>query len=182
MCWSGFTTQFLSRLARRSAERKSFSTPAKSFCTIELRATRTISTGCVNSCWCKRKLSRSSRRARLRAGASPIFLLVTTPSRGGKPSGSRLQFAMRQPITSRSPRCRTRAKSRFCASRDERPRRRRFGGAGFTKSDRRQALAAVAAAVGEGGLAALGGVAVEEPVLAFPADFRRLILAFHKIK
>jgi len=91
------------------------------------------------------------------------------------------QFAMRQPTTSRSPRCRTRAKSRFCASRDERPKRS-FGGAGFTKSDGRQALAAVAAAVGEGGLAALGGVAVEEPVLAFPADFRRLILAFHKIK
>ena len=171
-----------SSFARCSAARKSFSTPAKSFCAIELRATRTISTGAANSCWCSRKLSRSSRRARLRAGELPIFLLVTTPSLGAEPSGNLFQFAMRQPTTRRSPRWRTRAKSRFCASRDERPKRRRFGGAGFTKSDRRQALAAIATAVGEGGLAALGGIAVEEPVLAFPADFRRLILAFHKIK
>ncbi len=53
---------------------------------------------------------------------------------------------------------------------------------GFTKSNRRQAFAAHAAAVGQRGLAALGGIAVQKPVLAFAADFRRLILAFHKFK
>ena len=61
-------------------------------------------------------------------------------------SGSRFQLAMRQPRTRRWPDCRTRAKSRLCASRDLRPRRRRFG-ATFTKSDRSQALATLAAAV-----------------------------------
>jgi len=50
------------------------------------------------------------------------------------------------------------------------------------KSDRRQAFAAEAAAVGEDGLAALGGIAVEKSVLPFAADFRRLILAFHKFR
>ena len=57
---------------------------------------------------------------------------------------------------------------------------RRFGGRGHAKSNRRQAFAAVAAAVGQRGLAALAGIAVEKSVLAFAADFRRLILAFHK--
>jgi len=50
------------------------------------------------------------------------------------------------------------------------------------KSDRRQAFAAVAAAVGERGLAALARIAVEKSVLPFAADFRWLILAFHKLK
>jgi hypothetical protein len=49
------------------------------------------------------------------------------------------------------------------------------------KSDRRQAFAAVAAAVGERGLAALARIAVEKSVLPFAADFRWLILAFHKL-
>ena len=177
-CFSSF---HFNKLPRRSAARKSFSTAAKLLPAIELRATKTNSTGWANSCWCNRKLSRSSRRARLRTGASPIFLLVTTPSLGEAPAGSLLQLAMRQPSASRSPCCRTRAKSRFCASRDERPKRRR-GGAGFTNSNRREAFAAHAPAVGQRGLAALGGIAVQKPVLAFPADFRRLILAFHKFK
>jgi len=150
--------------------------------TMELRATSTRSTGRAKACWWRRKDSRSNRRARLRWTAPPIFLLVTTPSRGATPIGSAFQLAMRQPSTRRSPRSRMRAKSRLCASRDERPKRRRGGGAGFTKSNRRQAFAAHATAIGQGGLAALGGIAVQETVLAFPADFRRLILAFHKFK
>ena len=67
--------------------------------------------------------------------------------------------------------------------RAERPRR--FGvsaGAGTRKSNGRQPFAAVAAAVGQRGLAALAGIAIKKPVLAFAADFRRLILAFHKFK
>ena len=47
--------------------------------------------------------------------------------------------------------------------------------------DRGQAFAAFAAAVAQRGAAAPGGFAGEKPVLPFPADFRRLILAFHKI-
>jgi hypothetical protein len=50
------------------------------------------------------------------------------------------------------------------------------------KSDRRQAFAAVAAAVGERGLAAFARIAVEKSVLPFAADFRWLILAFHKFR
>ena len=168
--------------ARFNAARKSFSTSANCLPAMELRATKTISTGCTKSCWCSRKLSRSSRRARLRATALPIFLLVTTPSFGAVPAGRRCQFAMRQPSASRSPRCRMRANSRLCCRRDGRPRRRRFGGAGFTKSNRRQAFAAFAAAVGQRGTAGLGGFAGEKSVLAFPAHFLRLILAFHKFK
>ena len=56
-----------------------------------------------------------------------------------------------------------------------------FGGRGHAKSNRCQAFAAVAAAVGQRGLAALAGIAVEKSVLAFATDFRRLILAFHKL-
>jgi len=149
---------------------------------MEFRATKTSSTGWVSSCWCCRKLSRNSRRARLRCTAPPIFLLVMTPSFGAAPSASGFQFAMRQPSARRWPCWRTRAKSRLCVRRDERPRRRRFGGAAFTRSNRREAFATVAAAVGQRGLAALGGIAVKKTVLTFPADFRRLILAFHKFK
>ena len=47
--------------------------------------------------------------------------------------------------------------------------------------NRSQTFAARAAAAGERGATALGALAGEEPVLAFAAGFRRLILAFHKI-
>jgi hypothetical protein len=57
---------------------------------------------------------------------------------------------------------------------------RSFGGRGHAKSNRRQAFAPVAPSVSERGLAALAGIAIEKSVLAFAADFRRLILAFHK--
>ena len=46
-------------------------------------------------------------------------------------------------------------------------------------SNRGEAFPADAAAVCENGLAALGGVAIQEPVLPFAANLRRLILAFH---
>lgn len=45
-----------------------------------------------------------------------------------------------------------------------------------------QPLAADAAAIGEGGLAAFGGVAVQKTMLPLAADLGRLILTFHKIK
>ena len=48
---------------------------------------------------------------------------------------------------------------------------RRFSGRRHAKSNRRQAFAAVAAAVGQRGLAALARIAVEKSVLAFAADF-----------
>lgn len=57
---------------------------------------------------------------------------------------------------------------------------RRFGGHA-RKLNRRQAFASDAAAIGERGFAALGRIAVEKSVLPFASDFRRLILAFHKI-
>ncbi len=47
------------------------------------------------------------------------------------------------------------------------------------ESDRRQAFAADPAAIGQGRLAALGGIAVEKAMLAFAPHFRRLILSFH---
>jgi hypothetical protein len=122
----------------------------------------------------------------------PIFLLVTTPSRGFAPAGSLCQLAIRQPSASRSPACRTRAKSRPCARRDARPRRRRPAsgvrglrsgdGAGMTRGvlKRREAFAARATAAGKRGTAAPAGLAGQKPVLPFAAGFRRLILAFHK--
>jgi hypothetical protein len=122
-----FVPQFFNRPARRSVVRKSFSTAANPRPAMDGRATSTSSTGCVSSFWCCRKLSRNNRRARLRAIAPPMRLLVTTPNFGLAPSGRLLQFAMRQPSASRPPCCRTRAKSRLCSSRWARPKRRRFG-------------------------------------------------------
>ena len=48
-------------------------------------------------------------------------------------------------------------------------------------SNRRQAFASHAAAIGQRGLAAFARITVEKSVLPFAADFRRLILAFHKL-
>ena len=50
------------------------------------------------------------------------------------------------------------------------------------KSNGREPFAAHPTAVGQGGLAALAGITVQKSVLAFAADFRRLILALHKFK
>jgi len=55
-----------------------------------------------------------------------------------------------------------------------------WGGHRHAKSNRRQAFTAVAAAVGQRGLAALARITVKKSVLAFAADLGRLILAFHK--
>jgi hypothetical protein len=42
-------------------------------------------------------------------------------------------------------------------------------------------MASDAAAAAQSGAAAFGGIAVQEAMLAFAPDFRRLILAFHVI-
>ena len=47
--------------------------------------------------------------------------------------------------------------------------------------NRRQAFASHAAAIGQRGFAALARIAVKKSVLPFAADFRWLILAFHKL-
>ena len=181
------------RPARRSVVRKSFSTSANFFPAIEFRATRTSSTGCANSFWCCRKLSRNKRRARLRTTAPPIRRLVTTPNRGAAPSGKECQLAIRQPSVSRCPCCRTRKKSRCCRRRAGRPSRRRLSDvrsrlagasgdeAGMARRlNGRQAFAPHPAAVAQGGPTAFGGFAGKESMLPFASDFRWLILAFHK--
>ena len=117
---------FLKSPALRKVVKKSFSTSANFFPAMELRATKINSTGCANSCWCSRKLSRSKRRARVRCTAPPIFRLVTTPNFGLAPSGSLFQLAIKQPCANRSPCCRIRRKSRFWVTREERPNPRNF--------------------------------------------------------
>ncbi len=96
----------------RSALRKSCSTWANDFSTIEFLATKTRSTGCAISCWCKRNDSRNNLRARLRTTALPIFRLVMTPNRVGEPAGRISQFAIKQPEESRCPFDFARRKSR----------------------------------------------------------------------
>lgn len=102
---------------------------------------------------------------------------------GERPSGSLFQFAMRQPKASRSPCWRTCENTRAAPIRAERPRRRRFGdAAGMTReSNRRETFAARAPATGQGGPTAPGLAAGKKSVLTFAADFRWLILAFHKL-
>lgn len=100
------------RRALSSARKKSRSTSENALPTIEFRATKTRSTGFVISCWCKRKLSRNKRRARVRLTALPIFLLVTIPTRVGEFSGSKSQFAIKHPMARRSPLFLARRKSR----------------------------------------------------------------------
>lgn len=183
---------YFNRFARCNAVRKSFSTSAKFFPAMELRATSTSSTGRAKSCWCCRKLSRSNRRARLRTTAPPIWRLVTTPNRGAAPSGKAFQLAIRHPKASRCPSRRTRTKSRGCWSRAVQRSRRRPGSgvrplaswdeAGMSwRSNGRQALAAHAAAVAQRGAAAPGGFAGKKSMLPLAPDLRRLVLAFHKL-
>lgn len=112
---------FLNSPALRNVVKTSFSTSANGLPTIEARATNTRSIGCKKSCWCTRKASRSSRRARLRMMALPSLPLVTTPSREIASGGSLRQLAIRQPQTSRWPSWRTREKSRPCLMRIARP-------------------------------------------------------------
>jgi hypothetical protein len=68
-----------------------------------------------------------------------------------------------------------RMKSRFCPSRESRPKRWRLAAgdwAGMSGGlNRRQAFAAHAAAIGKRGFAALARIAVKKSVLPFAADF-----------
>ena len=47
--------------------------------------------------------------------------------------------------------------------------------------NRGQAFAAHTAAIGQGGLSALGGIAIQESMLPLAANLRRLILTFHNL-
>jgi hypothetical protein len=194
---SGLLAAHFNNLALRRVVKKSRSTWAKPLPTIDGRATRTKSTGTAKSCWCRRKLSRSSRRARLRTTAPPIRPAVITPRREDVSVGNRCQLAIRHPTTSRSPLWRTRRKSRPCLMRAARANRRR-GGAGLPPgttlqligfgrpsapvpgSDRGQPLAPHAPPVAQNPAAALARTPVQEPVLPFAANLGRLILSFHK--
>jgi hypothetical protein len=161
-----------------------------------------METGSVTSCWCCRKTSRINRRARERTTAEPTFRLVTTPKRNSL-EGS--QFKIRVPEISRRPSSLSRAKS------DDRLIRRRLenwsrsGGfiaariqagieAGIeasygligppnpSDSHWSQAPTAHATAIVEDGAAALGCRASTETVLTLTADFRRLVLTFHRCR
>jgi hypothetical protein len=157
-----------------------------------------METGSITSCWCCRKTSRINRRARERTTAEPTFRLVTTPKRNSL-EGS--QFRIRVPEISRRPFSLSRAKS------DDRLIRRRLenwsrsGGfiaariqAGIeasygligppnpSDSHWSQAPTAHATAIVEDGAAALGCRASTETVLTLTADFRRLVLTFHRCR
>jgi hypothetical protein len=157
-----------------------------------------METGSITSCWCCRKTSRINRRARERTTAEPTFRLVTTPKRNSL-EGS--QFRIRVPEISRRPSSLSRAKS------DDRLIRRRLenwsrsGGfiaariqAGIaasygligppnpSDSHWSQAPTAHATAIVEDGAAALGCRASTETVLTLTADFRRLVLTFHRCR
>jgi hypothetical protein len=83
--------------------------------------------GRTNSNWWRRKLSRNSRRARLRTTAPPIRAEVTTPNRDEDGEGNGRQLAIKQPTITREPSCRSRAKSRPYLMRALRPNRSRPG-------------------------------------------------------
>jgi len=157
---------------------KSRSTDAKSFPTIDGRATKMRSTGPIKSNWWSRKDSRRSRRARLRITALPTLPPATMPSLDVEPVGNLSQLATKHPETMRPPCSRKRRKSRPCLIRIARPKPRRWDGAGI-ESNRRQALAPRAAAAGDGGSTTLGFVARAKTMLALAANFRRLVLAYH---
>jgi hypothetical protein len=145
------------------------------------RATNTKSTARARSRWCRRKHSRIKRRARLRATALPIFLLVTTPSRLGWPGGRGSTLAIRQPQTRRRPPALARTKSLRSFRRLARGKSKRGEGIPAIRSNRGQAMASHPAAIAQSGPAALAGITVQKAMLALAPDFRRLILAFHFI-
>jgi hypothetical protein len=182
--YCGFAKPHFKSPARRNDAKKSLSTSANFLPAMELRATKINSMGWVNSCWCSRKLSRSRRRARTRCTAPPIFLLVTTPNLGLAPSGSLFQFATRQPARAVHPAvgCGENPGSASPAKRGPTATVSALGRSWTRESDRCQTFAALAAAIGQNGAATFAGITVQKSVLAFAADFRRLILAFHKFK
>ena len=125
--WS-LELHFLVRSVSASALRKSRSTSANFFPTIDARATSTTSTGRTKSCWCNRNVSLSNRRARLRTTASPIFRLVITPTLLGNPAGRSAKLRIRHPQVKRWPLVRVRAKSLVLLMRLERGKRSRADG------------------------------------------------------
>jgi len=181
-------------LALRSVVKKSFSTAANPLPAMDWRATSTSSTGAARSYWCKRKASRRSRRARLRTTALPMRPAVITPRREKASAGSERQFAIRQPVTSRCPSRRTRAKSRPCLRRTARQNCRGCGVAtamdksspgslgvsSTSASDRGQPLAANAAAIAQNAASALARIPAQKSMLPLAANLRRLILSLHK--
>jgi hypothetical protein len=157
-----------------------------------------METGSVTSCWCCRKTSRINRRARERTTAEPTFRLVTTPKRNSL-EGS--QFKIRVPEISRRPSSLSRAKSDDRLIRRRRENWSRSGGfiaariqAGIeasygpigppnpSDSHWSQAPTAHATTIVEDGAAALGCRASTETVLTLTADFRRLVLTFHRCR
>ena len=158
--------------ALRRVVKKSLSTAASGLPMIDGRAMRTRSTGAIISCWCKRKVSRSSRRARLRSTAFPRRRAVITPSRECAAVAKGCQFEIKHPVVTRSPRCRTRAKSRPCLIRAARPNRRRFGvSPPMIKLNGSQTLASGTPAVPQDCAATLTRITIQKPMLAFASDF-----------
>ena len=88
--------------------------------TIDGRATSTMSTFRLRSCWWSLKHSRSKRLARFRITAPPIFPAVIMPTLERLASGRCCQLIIRQPITIRCPCWRNRKKSRPCFMRSAR--------------------------------------------------------------
>lgn len=105
-----------------------------------------------------------------------------TPKREWSDGGRSTQFKIKHPCARRRPCTLARAKSRPCLMRrslgnpNGAGKEASMNGAG---SDWSEALAAHPAAVAQRGLAALGGVTIQETVLTFAPDFRWLILSFH---
>ena len=89
--------------------------------------TNATATGSRSSCWCRRNVSRSNRRARERTFALPSFREVTTPTRESDPVGRTIQFKIKQPLVTRRPASRNRANSTLRSSRLDRPNRSRTG-------------------------------------------------------
>jgi hypothetical protein len=83
--------------------KKSCSTSENLFPAIDGRATSTMSTFRLRSCWWIRKHSLSRRLARFRTTAHPIFPAVITPSRERLASGRCCQLIIRQPSAKRCP-------------------------------------------------------------------------------
>ena len=137
-----------------------------------------MSAGTRSACWCSRKHSRNSRRARARVTAGPSFLVVMTAIRECEFSGNSIQLRTSEPTAIRWPVWRSRAKSRRWRIRMARVSRS-LGAGTAMRLYRRQARAALLASAQDGGAPAPGGHARAEPKATGPLYYRRLIGAFH---
>lgn len=169
-----------------SARCRSRITTAMGLPTMDGRAISTTSTDDTTRCCWIRKASRRSRRARLRTTAPPKRRLVTTPRRAARFSGlpsNRRQFRIRQPQARRCPAARIEANTRDPCNFRSRPSRSRgaFTASRENASNGGQALATLIAATADHRPPPLGRHAGAESQLAFAADLRRLILAFHGV-